>query len=603
MIFASVWTQVHHVIVRGHVAENEALAHLNGREDLRKYGSNALMLFALELYLGTEDIHSVASEALTDGHGDRKCDLVFVDRKRRVAIVAQGYQTRKPNPAAPSNKAADLNIAIAFLLAGQKGEAPKALQSAAEELDYAIKQNEIDEILLWYVHNLGPSRAVQDELRTAARTTTALLRDYYPNSRVGNVEGVEVDASKIQNWYRATTMSVDIADDFTLKVSGGFKEAGDGWEAYCTSVPAAWLREQYEKYGDGLFSANVRGYLGSRRSDKNINHNIKSSALEDPGRFWAYNNGLTILVNDFSVKSGKRGPSATIWLSGISIVNGAQTTGSLGSAEIGDGEGLDEARVMARFVKCSNRETVSKIIKYNNSQNKVETADFRSNDEVQKRLRDEFDKIPGVTYLGGRRGGADDAIRRTRGLIPSDTAAQALAAFHSDPVLAYNQKSKIWEQNEVYARYFNDGTTACHIVFTYALLRCIQNRKIRLERSDESGWTEGGRSELDFLRKRGSGFLLMSALSAAMETVCDTPIPSKFALSFGAVDPSDAENIWAPLVDALIPFSDHLDVAFSSGGLRNRERLDDARAKFGSMVRSTRPYHSQTFRGFSEKLS
>ena len=55
----------------------------------------------------------------------------------------------------------------------------------------------------------------------------------------------------------------------------------------------------YVKYGRELFCANVRDYLGSRRSDKNINHNMKLTAQTAPERFWVYNNGITALVNDF----------------------------------------------------------------------------------------------------------------------------------------------------------------------------------------------------------------------------------------------------------------------------------------------------------------
>ena len=49
-----------------------------GRDELkRKYGDNSLMLYALQLRFDIDDILSVASEALTDGHNDKKCDLIF----------------------------------------------------------------------------------------------------------------------------------------------------------------------------------------------------------------------------------------------------------------------------------------------------------------------------------------------------------------------------------------------------------------------------------------------------------------------------------------------------------------------------------------------
>ena len=42
------------------------LEDFNSRTDLNQYNANALLLYTLELYLGIEDIHSVATNSLTD---------------------------------------------------------------------------------------------------------------------------------------------------------------------------------------------------------------------------------------------------------------------------------------------------------------------------------------------------------------------------------------------------------------------------------------------------------------------------------------------------------------------------------------------------------
>ena len=54
-----------------------------------------------------------------------------------------------------------------------------------------------------------------------------------------------------------------------------------------------------------LFSANIREYLGSRRTDKNINNGIKKTAQDQPSDFWAFNNGVTALVHDFKANGKK----------------------------------------------------------------------------------------------------------------------------------------------------------------------------------------------------------------------------------------------------------------------------------------------------------
>src|SRR4051812_5890523 len=101
-------------------AATPALSAFALRDDLKPYEHNGLLLFALQLQFGLDDIESVASDALTDGSNDKKCDLVYVDRERGRLVVGQGYlaNRRSRKAAAPGNKASDLNTAIAWLLSG-----------------------------------------------------------------------------------------------------------------------------------------------------------------------------------------------------------------------------------------------------------------------------------------------------------------------------------------------------------------------------------------------------------------------------------------------------------------------------------------------------
>jgi AIPR protein len=235
--------------------------------------------------------------------------------------------------------------------------------------------------------------------------------------------------------------------------------------------PGLLATKQLGRYKQKLFSANVRGYLGSKRSQSNINNGIRETLLRSPSRFWAYNNGITVLVHDFS---------RTNWFilaTGLAVVNGAQTTGAIGSLPTNA-----EGRILARFIKCEDATTVQDIIRYNNRQNPTEASDFRSNDRVQTRLVQEFRQLRIVGYNGGRRGGADDVIRRRGENQPAaTTAAQALAAFHGRPDVAYHEKGQIWEVDAIYSDVFPDRVSARHILFAYRLLRTIEEEKFRLK--------------------------------------------------------------------------------------------------------------------------
>jgi hypothetical protein len=336
--------------------------------------------------------------------------------------------------------------------------------------------------------------------------------------------------------------------------------------------------------------------LPCRRSDKNINNNIKTTARDEPDMFWVYNNGITALVNDFTFTSEE--DRGLLEIHGIAIVNGAQTTGALGSLEGADIEG---ATVTARFVKCSDSNTIQNIIRFNNSQNKIEAADFRSNDPVQTRLRREFDSLVGVHYSGGRRGGEEDAIRRTRNSISSYTVGQALTAFHGDPATAYNQRSGIWVSDRLYNDVFNEKTTAKHILFAYSLLKSINEAKDELRSLGNSGRTEAQQRQWDALRLRGAPFLMTSAIAASLEVVLSRPIPDRFQLCF--LDPLDVNQAtikWKELLKTSLPFASRLTLALSQSNLKNRTKVNQAIDTFVDILTSVQDSHSETFNHFSE---
>ncbi|WP_051201363.1 AIPR family protein [Christiangramia portivictoriae] len=346
--------------------------NFKSRQDLEQFDDNALLLYSLQIKYGIEDIIEVAATALVDGSDDKKTDIVYIDTERKEAVIGQGYFSVKDRKSAPSNKASDLNTSVSWLLTRKIDEIPERLQSAATELRKRINDNEIDTITLWYSHNLPQSQNVQDELTSAENTLKSILTSNYKNTKV-EATSIEVGLETLENWYLGLTTPILVTDDIVLKDISGFEIEEDKWKAYSTIIPASKLKELYDEHGTDLFSANVRDYLGSRKSDSNINNGIKDSAENNPENFYVYNNGVTALVNDFNEGETE------LKIKGISIVNGAQTTGALGSLD----HGIDEnVKVPIRFIKCQDEEIITSIVKFNNSQNKVNAPDFRSNDQI-----------------------------------------------------------------------------------------------------------------------------------------------------------------------------------------------------------------------------
>jgi len=569
------------------------------RTDLAQYGDNALGLFALGLRFSIEDLETVAADSITDGNDDKKCDIVHIDEAEGYAVITQCYRSSRLRQAAPANKASDLNTAIGWLLQRPLKELPERIKSPARQLREGIKNGTVRKIHIWYVHNLPQSSNVTDELKTVEETATAALASKFPGCSI-SVSANEIGQETFETWYSETLSPILVNDEFQLNLKHGYEVAGSNWSAYVTSVPAAFLYRAYKKHKTKLFSANVRDYLGSRSSDSNINNGIKKTAETEPTNFWVFNNGLTILVNDFreEIESRKR----KLVIEGMSIVNGAQTTGALASLS----RTPIDAEVLARFVKTSDDDVIHSIIQFNNSQNKVTASDFRSTDSVQKGLKDQMQRIPEAEYQGGRRGGSGDSIARRPHLLPSYTVGQSLAAMHGDPVTAYNQKTEIWINDRIYSKFFNEETTAPHIVFSFSLLRAVEHRKMMLmtkHKGSPKSLTSAEERQLAFFRKRGSIYLLVSAVSACLETFLGRKIPNIFRLSFGEkTSPREGQRIWTDIIDITAPLCTQLDEALNDG-LKGAAPIRAAIEKFQGLVEATADANSSKFKQFRQKVA
>ena len=69
-----------------------------------------------------------------------------------------------------------------------------------------------------------------------------------------------------------------------------------------------------------FFESNIRKHLGGKGS---INKKISTTLEDDPHQFFEWNNGITITVDDVSIKNNE------LYLKGAQIVNGAQTSKSI----------------------------------------------------------------------------------------------------------------------------------------------------------------------------------------------------------------------------------------------------------------------------------
>lgn len=561
--------------------ESESLRLLAERDDLSPFNEHAFALLALESRFGLTDVVSLAPTILTDGEADKKCDLLFVGRDHRTAVICQAYWATRVKENPPANKAADLHTASSWVLdPTDASELGLELTAAREELMDALANGEIDDIELWYCHNLSSSAQVLKELAQAAQAAKSILGRNHEYQDI-NVRGVEVNPAVVDEWLGRNESRVIIHDRILVPTDGWLQETGENWKGVYTSVSGSWLRGLYVKYtADRLFAGNVRGDMKPRRSKNDINNGIQTTAKNSPQRFWAYNNGVTALVEKIEVRNEK------LYIRGITIVNGAQTTGSLGRLAADDVD-LDQCRILMRFVEAGDPSVVGDISTFNNTQNEILPSDFRSSDQVQARLVQEFTASGAAIYWGPRRGGAEQGARKPKGLLDSDLVAQALAAFHGEPDTAYHDKKKIWLDNLIYGRIFSDKTHAAHVVFCVGLVKAVRAYKLELRAAQTR--TTMQNKVFEYLTHRGSDFLLVGAIAQCIEEIVGHAVTDRWTLSFGdqvSVDVS-AEH-WGPAVRSLANYVDLLQPAARSGDLRDRDKVVRATSDFHSRVAASR---------------
>ena len=255
------------------------IADFQARSDLTaQYGNNALLLYALQLRFEISDIISVASDALTDGGNDKKCDLIYVDQDTGVAVVAQGYMKQTPKEAnlAPGNKASDLNTAATWVFAQNPDEVPEQIREQVRLLQSSIENNFVSTIYFWYVHNLNEQNnpQIKEELTAMQTSARALLKTLFPKNEV-EIFAVEVGNETIEKWYNAASKQIAVTDTLDVETPKvGFELTGDKWRAYVTAVSAKWLQQKYATYKDDIFSGNPRTYLGSGKKKNKINLGI-----------------------------------------------------------------------------------------------------------------------------------------------------------------------------------------------------------------------------------------------------------------------------------------------------------------------------------------
>ncbi|PSJ45987.1 AIPR family protein [Zobellella taiwanensis] len=246
----------------------------------------------------------------------------------------------------------------------------------------------------------GLARQIADRKGAIRRLRLTLFSERSLSERIKElpdsvVTGIPVsyqiwDISRLHRQRSARSHKEPLDFDFEHMFGSGIfclpaHQGTEAYQSYLIVMPAELLASLYERFGARLLEQNVRTFLQARGT---VNKGIRATILNEPGMFFAYNNGITATAQSVETRMTDAGLAITRVID-LQIVNGGQTTASLFHTKRRDKADLSRIFVQMKLSVIDNKNSetiVPKISEYANTQNRVNAADFFSNHPFHVRM-------------------------------------------------------------------------------------------------------------------------------------------------------------------------------------------------------------------------
>lgn len=204
-----------------------------------------------------------------------------------------------------------------------------------------------------------------------------------------------------------------------------------------------------------LFGQNLRDSLITKSTTY---EGMVDTILNTPEKFWFYNNGITIIAEDFTIEQDNLSHVEKLVLTNFSIINGAQTTSAFGkfykemdnNRRIEDIEKLKKVYVLARVLKINDEEFKSNIAIYNNTQNPITSRDMTSNRVEQRTIYNKLLNGTPHIYMEYRRGTSipsDVHVYKHQKTSNEELAQLIYAGILRDPFTAKDKKKSLFNRD------------------------------------------------------------------------------------------------------------------------------------------------------------
>jgi hypothetical protein len=466
-------SQLHVNQIRGVLLRSfDGLIDLNDVANLQEsdrdsvFLSRALCALTVGHLAGLE--HQQAAQMVTDGGGDNGVDGLYYDRSGRTLYIVQSKWFGNGHGSFGADDTGKLVQGFKDLV-NQKlerfNDKVRAQKAVIEEAFLADKAKYV--LVATYTGQ-------EDIALESRRLFDDCLAEYNDWKDEAASELLEVRVLKQSDIYGLIARGTQ-GDPVDIEVMVyEYGQVAKPFSVY-GQVEAADVADWWSKYYPRLVEPNIRRFLGG---DTEVNVGLQNTLLNEPEHFWHFNNGLTVICQTIARKMMGSGRAATsIVCHGASIVNGAQTAGSIALAYAKNREAVSRARVQVRFISIEGDEAphlAAAITKATNTQNRINRQDFVALDLEQERLRQEL-SVDGIIYHYK----SGDTIIRNDLTFDLEEATVALACAHSDLSLSTQAKREIgrlWDDTgkAPYKALFNGGTSSAAMWRNVRILRIIE---------------------------------------------------------------------------------------------------------------------------------
>ena len=424
------------------------------------FETRALAAVAIMMRCGLDE--ALAASSITDGYHDLGLDAIYLDESQKTLFVVQSKWRNDGEGSMTQDEMSTFVAGLKRVLNEDLDGANKKILDKQSEIEKALDEigYRIEAI---FIHTgkggvnsfiMRPMQELMDGTNDDAGdilhfSQIAFKEVYDYLSSAGVAENIIIDDVVLNNWGK-------VEEPFT---------------AYYGIVQATAVGEWYCIHGNNLFARNLRFYKG--RTD--VNAGIKEVLNKEPQNFVYYNNGIKILCKKITRKAKTSTTNATgiFHLEGVSLINGAQTAGCIGSVYKEDPAKLEKAVVMVQMIDMSEMTDAmgNAITKLSNTQNRIENRDFAAQDPTQDRIKREL-LFSHYQYLYK----TGDEITDPHTQISFDEAIVALACLFEDVTYTNIAKRNVGALSEdiskkPYIALFNPGTNAFVVLNSVMVIR------------------------------------------------------------------------------------------------------------------------------------